>query len=322
MKHRSAPIKNMADIASAMKATLSKEKPRTVSALNESTKKASEPKEVDLGLSSYELWKRATEDLVLEKKMPNRIMDFKKIARLEGMINILQQDIRSEVDRYKPMYPELTHAELSKKALAHKAAEQDELIRQEANRKAKEIEANRQAIKRAELDKAKHIAEELKRAEAERKIAAEADRALTVRAKKVIEERSIVRCTYCVEGKREVVCHVCDGDGKIAPHYTRAMRPIVGCCNRPSCERCGGTNVYTAMTDVITTDCTNPKCREGVEFETCVCCKGFQISTKKKTPLPLTILRDAELVKKIQSLLNLRPLWNADALNAGFAGKL
>ena len=308
MKKRiSPPIKDMADIASVMKATLSKEKLGTEAAPNESTKKVSEPDEADLGLSSYELWKRANEDLMLEKKLPYRIMDLKKIGRLEGMINILQQDIRSEVDRYKPMYPELTHAELSKKALAHKAAEQDELIRQEANRKAKEREAERQALMRAELDNAKRIAEELKRAEAERKTAAEADRALTERAKKIIEERSIVRCTYCVEGKREVICHVCNGDGKIAPHYTRAMRPIVGCCNRPSCERCGGTNVYRAMTDVITTECTNPKCREGVEFETCVCCKGFQISTRKKTPLPLLVLRDEELVKKIQSLLNLRP---------------
>ena len=304
MKKRIPPIKDISDIASAMKAPLSKEKPGTDAAPNESTKKASEQEEADLGLSSYELWKRANEDLALEKKMPNRIMDLKKIARLEGMINILQQDIRSEVDRYKPMYPELTHAELSKKALAHKAAEQDELIRQEANRKAKEREAERQALKRAELDKAKRIEEELKLAEAERKIAAEADRALTERAKKVIEERSIVRCTYCVEGKREVICHVCNGDGKIAPHYTRAMRPIVGCCNRPSCERCGGTNVYRAMTDVITAECTNPKCREGVEFETCVCCKGFQITTKKKTPLPIVVLGDGELVKKIRSLLN------------------
>lgn len=308
MNKRPHPIKDMANIGSAMKATISREKQEVESTQSESPSNVSEPNKADFGLSNYELWNRANEDLALEKKMPSRIMDLKKIARLEGMINILQQDIRSEVDRYKPIYPELTHAELSKKALVHKAAEQDELIRQEANRKAKEIEAKRQALERAELDKAKRLAEELERAGEERKIAAEADRVLTERAKRVIEERSIVKCTYCIEGKREVVCHVCDGDGKIAPHYIKAMRPIVGCCNRPSCEKCGGTNVYRALTDVITTECTNPKCREGVEFETCVCCKGFRISTKKKTPLPLVVLRDAELVKKIQSLLNLRPL--------------
>lgn len=178
----------MADMKSALKRVLSNVKSNTSNLTQEADHNSRLPENIDLGPSSFERWQRANEGLIAEKKLPTRIMDLKKIERLEGLINILQQDIRNEVDRYSSVYPELTHAELSKIALVHKANEQDELIREQEIRRANQEEARRKALEQAEIDNARRNEEELRRHEEEMKKRAEADRLLTENAKNLMDE--------------------------------------------------------------------------------------------------------------------------------------
>lgn len=93
-----------------------------LSRLNIPTNPAESAEEVtqtndERGLSSYEEFLRANKYLKREKEMPLKQRDLAKILRLEKLLQHFQAKLQEEVTAYRSVFPDITHDELSQRAL-------------------------------------------------------------------------------------------------------------------------------------------------------------------------------------------------------------
>lgn len=299
----------MADIATALKAALAKSKPHSNKAPNKGAPIPAVAGIADLGLSTYEMFDRAIQDLIKAKNEPRRIMDAKKIVHIERCVETYRKLLRDEVRRFGSTFPGLTHAELSKKALEHKVAQREELLRQEAELLKQAQHEKIILEKQAKADKRREAREEKLREQALLR-AAEEEKLLTEKAKQLKKELGLKICKYCLNGKERIECETCEGTGRVAPYEQEIVKTMTDCCNRPTCPVCAGTGIYTIKGTRLTTLCTNLGCKNGLVFAPCSVCYGSRITNKQGKRLSLPILKNIPLVRKIQALLVLPRDWN------------
>lgn len=269
----------MTDIKTALSGIKIEAKPK------ESRSLSGEPQN-DRGLSTYEEFLRATKFLKAERETPLKKRDLTKILRLEKLLAHIQAKLQEEVTAYRALYPEITHEELSQRALDLRIEKQE--------REAREI-----------LDRQRRWDEAAQRKEQLALILKQKDEELEALAKKCIEVEGITNCGFCKDGHEKAVCNTCSGSGHVTPRIQLLSKLVIGCCNRPTCSICAGTNTYYRDAWETTTKCSNESCVGGTVLVPCSHCQGTQVSPGCGNPLSESIVSEVGLVEKIKALLNM-----------------
>lgn len=131
------------------------------------------------------------------------------------------------------------------------------------------------------------------------------DEALSKLAIETIEKYSLAPCSSCMDGKEKSVCDNCGGTGRVAPYIQLVSKPVAGCCNRPSCTICAGTNTYYVDEYVTTTVCPSEGCIAGTVLVTCSHCCGTRVTGKDAGSLPKFLISKVALLEKIKLRLRL-----------------
>lgn len=238
----------------------------------------------DRGLSTYEEFLRATKFLKTERETPLKKRDLTKILRLEKLLAHIQAKLQEEVTAYRAVYPEITHEELSQRALDLRIEKQE--------RERKEV-----------LDRQRRWDEAKQRKEQLALILKQKDEELEALARKCIEVDGISKCGFCKDGHEKAVCNTCSGSGYVKPRVRMVSKLESGCCNRPTCLICAGNNTYYRDVLETTTKCSNDSCVGGTVLVPCSHCHGTQISPGCGNPLSESIVSEVGLIEKIKSLL-------------------
>lgn len=238
------------------------------------------------GLTTYEEFLRANNFLKLEKETPIKQRDISKILRLEKLLQHIQGKLQEEVTAYRSVFPDISHHELSQRALdlriKKQRLEQDEIL--ERQQRFKEADSRRKEL---EL------------------VRAHEDEALSKLASETIEKYSLAQCQSCKDGNEKSVCSHCDGTGHVAPFVQLVSKLVVGCCNRPTCTICAGTNTYYRDAYVTTDICPSDGCIAGTVLIPCSHCYGSRVSGTDGACLPKFIITKAGLLQKIKQQLRL-----------------
>lgn len=253
--------------------------------LKESQGLSGEPQN-DRGLSTYEEFLRATKFLKTERETPLKKRDLTKILRLEKLLAHIQAKLQEEVTAYRALYPEITHEELSQKALDLRIEKQE--------REAKEI-----------LDRQRRWDEAEQRKEQLALILKQKNEELEALARKCIEIDGISKCGFCKDGHEKAVCNTCGGSGHVKPRVQIVSKLVIGCCNRPTCSICAGTNTYYRDAWETTTKCSNESCVGGTVLVPCSHCHGTQVSPGSGNPLSESIVSEVGLIEKIKAVLTM-----------------
>lgn len=267
----------MTDIRTALSGIKVEARPKESSALS------GEPQN-DRGLSTYEEFLRATKFLKAERETPLKKRDLTKILRLEKLLAHIQAKLQEEITTYRAVYPEITHQELSQRALDLRIEKQE--------REREEV-----------LDRQRRWDEAKRRKEQLALILKQKDEELEALARKCIEVDGISKCGFCKDGHEKAICNTCGGSGHVKPRVRIVSKLVSGCCNRPTCSICAGTNTYYLDVLETTTRCSNESCVGGTILVPCSHCHGTQVSPGCGTPLSLAIVSEVGLIEKIKALL-------------------
>lgn len=238
----------------------------------------------DRGLTTYEEFIRATRLLKEEKSIPLKNRDMAKALRLEKLVQRIQSDLQEEVTAYRQLYPEISHEELSQRALDLRIEKQQREAREIHDRQIRWEEVER---RKAELALIRQHEED----------------ALEELAANVVQRFSLVTCVACKDGSEKSICEICKGTGRIAPYVRLVSKLVIGCCHRPTCTICAGTNMYYRDQWETSTECSSNGCIAGSVLIPCSTCHGTQFSSSDGEPLSLDIASDYTLVDRIKKII-------------------
>lgn len=257
-----------------------------IEARSEASPALSSESQNDRGLSTYEEFLRATKFLKAERETPLKKRDLTKILRLEKLLAHIQAQLQEEVTAYRAVYPEITHEELSQRALDLRIEKQE--------RETREI-----------LDRQRRWDEAEQRKEQLSLILKQKDEELEALARKCIEIDGMSKCGFCKDGHEKAVCNTCGGSGHVKPRVQIVSKLVIGCCNRPTCSICAGTNTYYRDAWETTTKCSNEICVCGTVLVPCSHCHGTQVSPDCGNRLSESIVSEVGLIEKIKALLEM-----------------